>query len=300
MRNKGAQHTRGLAPRPAKGLDWSRPRRRLTDLAPRVASSLVLAAAPLTAVWLGGAIFSMIWFIATLAVGWEWQTLIGAARPRLRFLAAAAALALATYLAEQQHYLAACAILALGGALAALAADTGKRVWAFCGVPYAGALIVSVSLLYFSPTDGSRAIFWLCATVWGTDVFAYFGGRLIGGPKLWPQISPSKTWSGTLCGVVAGALLGAIVGAHGVSGTRLLAPIFALGLVTAIVSQAGDIFESFVKRRFGVKDSSALIPGHGGFMDRLDGFIAAAAFAALVGALHGAPGASAAGLFDWG
>ena len=145
------------------------------------------------------------------------------------------------------------------------------------------------------PAFGPRALFWLFATVWGTDVFAYFGGRLIGGPKLWPQVSPSKTWSGTVSGVFAGALIGAVIGVQGLDAARFAAPIFALGLVTALVSQGGDIFESIVKRRFGAKDSSALIPGHGGFMDRLDGFVAAAAFAAAFAALRGlAPGA-----FNW-
>lgn len=273
----------------------ARPGRRMADLAPRVVSSLALAAAPLTAVLVGGATFTLIWFVATIAVGWEWQTIIKAARPRLRFLAAACALALAAYLSARESVALACAVLVIGGTLAAAAAERGRRVWAFAGVPYAGALIVSVNFLYFSPADGARAILWLCATVWGTDVFAYFGGRLIGGPKLWPQVSPSKTWSGAVCGVVAGASLGAAIGAYGLG--RLHAPIFALGLVAAAVSQAGDIFESSVKRRFGVKDSSALIPGHGGFMDRLDGFIAAAAFAALVGAARGLPGAQ--GLFEW-
>ncbi|WP_374306363.1 phosphatidate cytidylyltransferase [Methylocella sp.] len=271
------------------------PSRRMADLAPRIVSSLVLAAAPIAAVLIGGPAFTLIWFIATLAVGWEWQTILKAARPRLRFLFAACALALAAYLSARESVAAACAALVVGGALAAAAAEPERRLWAFGGVPYAGALIVAVNFLYFSPTDGARAILWLCATVWGTDVFAYFGGRLIGGPKLWPQVSPSKTWSGALCGVFAGASLGAAVGAFGLG--RLHAPVFALGLAAAAISQAGDIFESSVKRRFGVKDSSALIPGHGGFMDRLDGFIAAAAFASLIGLARGLPGAQ--GLFAW-
>jgi phosphatidate cytidylyltransferase len=121
---------------------------------------------------------------------------------------------------------------------------------------------------------------------------------VIGGAKLWPKVSPSKTWSGTLTGVLAGAFLGAVTGAHGLGDPWRAPPLFVLGLAAAAVSQGGDIFESWVKRHFGAKDSSGLIPGHGGFMDRLDGFIAAAAFAAIVGAARG--GAStAAGLFDW-
>ncbi|MGH6842676.1 MAG: phosphatidate cytidylyltransferase, partial [Methylocella sp.] len=120
----------------------------------------------------------------------------------------------------------------------------------------------------------------------------------IGGAKLWPRISPSKTWSGTLTGIFAGALLGAAAGAYGLAGPSRALPIFALGLAAAAVSQGGDIFESWVKRYFGAKDSSRLIPGHGGFMDRLDGFIAACAFAALFGSARGLP-SIASGLFDW-
>lgn len=298
MVKDGTENPSGVDAPPSKGLDWKRQgARRLADLLPRVASSLVLAGAALTAVWQGGAIFAVIWFSATLAVGWEWQNLIGAPRLRLRFLIAATALAFATFFAAEGRFGLSCGVLLLAGALAALAAGPRRRIWAFAGVIYAGALIVSVSLLYALPAFGATAIFWLCATVWGTDVFAYFGGRLLGGPKLWPRISPSKTWSGTLCGVFAGALIGALFAA-GFGSARFALPVFALGLVTALVSQGGDIFESFVKRRFSVKDSSTLIPGHGGFMDRLDGFLAAATFAALVGALSGFSSLTS-GLFDW-
>jgi phosphatidate cytidylyltransferase len=272
--------------------------RRLADLLPRVASGLVLAAVALVSVWRGGAVFAVAWFAAASAVGLEWQNLIGALRPRLRFLVAAAALAATSYFAAQGALVPACGVLGLGAAALALAAGQGRRLWAFGGLIYAGSLIVSVNVLYAAPGFGPRAMFWLFATVWGADVFAYFGGRLIGGPKLWPRVSPSKTWSGTLSGIFAGALIGALVGVQGLDAARFAAPVFALGLVAALVSQAGDIFESKVKRRFGAKDSSSLIPGHGGFMDRLDGFLAAAAFAAAFAVLHGLASAPP-NLFLW-
>lgn len=271
---------------------------RLADLLPRLLSSAVLAAAALVSVWLGGEVFAVIWLIAAFAVSYEWQTLIGAPRPLARLILAAPTLVLAAKFASKGGLLTACAVIALGGLLAALVAGSGRRIWALAGVAYAGALIISVTALYSSATYGSRSIIWLFATVWGTDVFAYFGGRLIGGPKVWPKISPSKTWSGTLVGVFAGALLGAAIGVGGLGKPLLALPIFALGLVTAVVSQGGDVFESYVKRSFGVKDSSLLIPGHGGFMDRLDGFVAASTFAALIGVLRGLP-SIAAGLFQW-
>lgn len=261
---------------------------RLPDFLPRVVSSVVLAAAALFAVWMGGETFAIIWLCAAYAVAYEWQILIGAARPLLRLILVAMALVLAAELARQGGLRAASIVIAVSGLLAALAAGPSRRYWAFAGVVYAGALIISVNALNNSPAFGAKALFWLFAAVWGTDVFAYFGGRLVGGPKLWSKISPSKTWSGTIIGVVAGALIGAAIGVGWIgAGTGVAlgaAGLFGLGLLIALVSQAGDLFESWVKRCFGVKDSSILIPGHGGFMDRLDGFIAAATFAALVAA----------------
>jgi phosphatidate cytidylyltransferase len=273
-------------------------RRGLADLLPRVLSAIVLMAAALVSVWRGGLVFDLIWLGAALAVGCEWQNLIAAPNRRLRFFLIAVGLVVSAYFAGKAWFGAACSLLGGCGLVLALAAGPGRRIWAFGGIVYAGLLLVSATALHGSAEYGARSIVWLFATVWGTDVFAYFGGHLIGGAKLWPKISPSKTWSGTLTGVLAGAFLGAVTGVYGLGDPAGTLPLFALGLAAAAVSQGGDIFESWVKRRFGAKDSSGLIPGHGGFMDRLDGFIAAATFAAIVGAARG--GASiAAGLFDW-
>jgi phosphatidate cytidylyltransferase len=273
-------------------------RRRLADLLPRVLSAIVLMAAALVSVWRGGLVFDLIWLGAALAVGCEWQNLIAAPNRRVRFLLVALGLVVSAYFAGKAWFGGACSLLGGCGLVLAMAAGPGRRIWAFGGIVYAGLLLVSASALHGSADYGARSIVWLFATVWGTDIFAYFGGRLIGGAKLWPKVSPSKTWSGTLTGVLAGAFLGAVTGVYGLGDPARALPLFALGLAAAAVSQGGDIFESWVKRRFGAKDSSRLIPGHGGFMDRLDGFVAAAAFAALFGAARG--GASiAAGLFDW-
>jgi phosphatidate cytidylyltransferase len=280
----------------------SRPERirkhRLADLLPRVLSSLVLMSAALLSVWLGGTVFLLLWIVAASAVGYEWQHLIGAPREGLRVVLVLVAIAVAAMVTTQDGILAAVAFLLLTGTLAALVAGETRRLWAFAGIAYAGALVVAVVALQASPAYGTRAIVWLFATVWGTDVAAYFGGRLIGGPKLWPKVSPSKTWSGTLSGVTAGAIFGAVIGAGWIGSPLPFLPIFLLGLVTAMVSQAGDVFESCIKRHYGVKDSSILIPGHGGFMDRLDGFVAAAAFATVVGDCRGLS-SIAEGLFVW-
>jgi phosphatidate cytidylyltransferase len=167
---------------------------------------------------------------------------------------------------------------------------------AAAGVLYAGALVAAIIALRFSDSFGLVAVAWLFAIVWGTDVMAYFGGRLIGGPKLWPRVSAGKTWSGTIVGIVCGGLVGLAVALMAIGAASL--PLFFLGLLLALVSQGGDLTESALKRRFSVKDSGALIPGHGGVMDRLDGFTAACVCATFIGALRHYP-LIAAGLFSW-
>src|SRR3984893_18351802 len=273
-------------------------RRFLADLRPRVLSATVLVAAALVSVWQGGLVFDLIWLGAALAVGCEWQNLIAAPNSRLRFFLVALGLVPSAVFAGNAWFGTACSLLGGCGLALALAAGPGRRSWAFGGIVYAGLLPVSAAVLHDSAEYGARSIVWLFAIVWGTDVFAYFGGHLIGGAKLWPKISPSKTWSGTLSGVLAGAFLGAAIGAQGLGDPWRAVPLFALGLAAAAVSQGGDIFESWVTRYFGAKDSSGLISGHGGFIDRLDGFIAAAVFAALFGSARGLD-SIAAGLFNW-
>ena len=279
------------------------PQARLSsDLGPRAASSVVMIAAALGALWLGGDVFILFWLACALAIYWEWQTLIDAPRFKARFFGGAVFLIGSVALLRGAHVASAIGVVAVGAALLAWLGGPAKRVWAGAGLIYAASVVISVTLLrVLSRIDGMEAILWLFAVVWGTDVMAYFGGRLIGGPKLWPRLSPSKTWAGFLVGVSSGALLGLLClvlkpGAEAAS----LGPLFVLGLLAGVVAQAGDFFESWIKRRFGVKDSSRLIPGHGGFMDRLDGFIAAATFAVLVGWIKSAgPGFVAIGLLRW-
>ncbi len=286
------------APEPAPG--GSRPARtfNFSDLGPRILSALVLVAAAVATLVTGGVMFALFWLAAGVAVLWEWQRLIGGERQLPRLIVGGAALTLAAaFAAESGADIGMAVVLAAAGALALLAGPE-KRLWAAAGMVYAGVLVVAVIALRESFPYGRIAIAWLFAVVWGTDVMAYFGGRLIGGPKFWPRVSPSKTWSGTLTGVVSGALLGLAVALWSPPTPIAWPPILALGLIVAMIAQAGDFFESGVKRHFGVKDSSNLIPGHGGVMDRLDGFITAAAGAALIGALRGLPSVSA-GLFHW-
>ena len=226
---------------------------------------------------------------------WEWQRLVSGERIIERVAIGAVALALAALSALHNSILGVVAALALGAAAVGWIAGRRQAAWAAGGVLYAGALVASVGLLRVSPSFGMAAVLWLFAVVWGADIAAYFAGRLIGGPRLWPSVSPGKTWAGAIVGAFAGAVLGLLLAAW----TNRLAALFWLGLATAVVSELGDLFESALKRRFGVKDSSGLIPGHGGLMDRLDAFTAASFFAAVVAILHPKGDYIASGLFQW-
>lgn len=169
--------------------------------------------------------------------------------------------------------------------------------WVFSGIVYAAAMFIAPVLLRDDPAFGLLSIVLLFAIVWSTDIFGYFGGRSLGGPKLMPAVSPKKTWSGAICGTF-GAMIVAVLVAKSFGSFNTIA-IAAVALLLSVCGQAGDLFESFVKRKFNVKDSSQLIPGHGGAMDRLDGFWAAAVVGCLIGLARGGFDAPARGLLVW-
>jgi phosphatidate cytidylyltransferase len=249
-----------------------------SDLWLRVASALVMAVLALGSAAIGGSLFGLFWTIAGLLVLREWIAIVGIRERGVAVWAAGAvALAFAGVLAEngslRQPVLYLC--VAAGAALAATIAPRA-RVMAALGVLYASVVIVVPVALRTDPAHGLLAILWLFAVVWLTDIGAYFAGRTLGGPKLWPRISPKKTWSGFIGGVLAGTLCaigvvlwgGQILGVSWYGGMDLV----LLSGVAAVLSQGGDLLESAMKRRFEIKDSSHLIPGHGGVMDRLDSF----------------------------
>jgi phosphatidate cytidylyltransferase len=169
--------------------------------------------------------------------------------------------------------------------------------WLAAGVCYAAVMLAAPIVLRKDVQFGLFAIVILFAIVWTTDIAGYFAGRAIGGPKLSAAISPKKTWSGAIAGTI-GAMIIALL-AVGFQGDFNLPMIAAIALLLSIASQIGDLLESAVKRRFGVKDASQLIPGHGGVMDRLDGFWAAVLVAALIGVARGGLDAPARGLLVW-
>lgn len=258
----------------------SRPSR-FRDLGARVGGGLALAAVAALAVWAGGpaaVVFVglllgvMLWELHRMATG---DARFGA--PALLALAAAAAAAVLLTAVSGPRF----ALLALlaGGWLAALLSPRGAA-WLAGGAVYIGGAMCL--LLGMRLSGQTPVLVWLVLVVVAADVGAYFTGRRFGGPKLWPAVSPGKTWSGAVGGLAAAAVAGLLF--------ALLAgwgPLSALGasLLLGLASQAGDLLESAVKRRFGVKDASQIIPGHGGMMDRLDGIAGAAWAAALLGAV---------------
>jgi phosphatidate cytidylyltransferase len=187
------------------------------------------------------------------------------------------------------------AVLAVGVVVTALLAPE-LRNWAAAGFFYAGAAEVGSVLVRLDSAKGFVALMFVLLIVWVTDIGGYFAGRGIGGPKLWPRISPKKTWAGAIGGFVASLVVAAGFAAFDLGRTG---PLLLLGAMLSVVSQLGDLFESAVKRRFGVKDSSHIIPGHGGLLDRLDGFVAAVIVAALFGFLRGGADGVGRGLMVW-
>lgn len=263
----------------------------------RIASAMVLAPLALLVAWLGGWPFALFWGIAAVAVLWEWITLVAGRRHPLMLLSGGAAIAVAGTLAWRARPLTAVLLIGLGALAAAIFAPRERRGWITAGIGYAGLMLLAPVLLRADPTYGFSAVALLFAIVWSTDIVAYFAGRALGGPKLSPTVSPKKTWSGAVAGAL-GAMVAA-VGVAGFLGALDKGTIALVAVFLSVVAQLGDLLESWVKRRFGAKDASRLIPGHGGVMDRLDGFWAAALAGCLVGLLRGGFDNAARGLLVW-
>jgi phosphatidate cytidylyltransferase len=250
---------------------------RWSDLSVRFLSAAVLGPIALAALWFGGAFWAIFVNIAMAGLGYEWAVLAGLGKKSWLPVWLACIWFIAC-IAGVQYGLVALAVFIL-----AVAWRHGK--FAAAGLPYAAFGGLSLLWLRVQPDHGFGDTLFLVAVVWGTDIGAYLVGRVIGGKKLAPKISPGKTWSGSIGGLAAGALAGAVaVGAQ--NGNFWLA--LAFGGALSIAAQAGDLLESAIKRKLGVKDSGGTIPGHGGLFDRLDGFLAASPLAViLLGFLQG-------------
>jgi phosphatidate cytidylyltransferase len=249
-------------------------------LLPRILSALVMAPPALLATWWGGYAFGALVALAASIMCWEWDTIVN---KRFSWSGKVGAMGCAVAAGLSLSAPAAALALVAGSAIAAAALAPSHyeraRLWAGLGPLYAG--VPAVALIWLRGDDpvGRDTLFWLLLLVWATDIGAYAAGRLIGGPLLLPVVSPKKTWAGLVGGVVSAGLVGLGVGlALSLPHPAWLA--VASG-VLAVVAQAGDLMESWVKRRWGVKDSSNIIPGHGGLLDRVDGLLAAALAVAL-------------------
>jgi phosphatidate cytidylyltransferase len=267
------------------------------DLGARVVSALLLAPLAIFTAYIGGWPFGIFWAVAAIGVWLEWNALVNGSDNRLIFVLGATTLLLALGIAEENMARVPMFIVLLGAMGVGVFASADKRGWAAAGLVYAGAVLLGPILLRRDPAFGFVAVLFLFAIVWSTDVLGYFVGRVVGGPKLAPGISPKKTWSGAIGGTVAAMLAGVTVAS--VAGLDNLFAIALVALFLSAVAQVGDLAESAIKRRFGAKDASHLIPGHGGVMDRLDGFLAAAFIAAIFGMLRAGTEFAAQGLLLW-
>jgi phosphatidate cytidylyltransferase len=254
-----------------------------SNLFMRVVAALIMAPLTIAIAWIGGWPWACIVIAAAALLYFEWLMIVGASGNRFAIASGIAALAIAGVCLVMRRTDLALGIVAVGIVLTAVAAR-GQRGWVASGLVYAAAALIASIVVRRDAEFGFVALMFVLLVVWVTDIGGYFAGRGIGGPKLWPRVSPKKTWAGAIGGLVLGLVVAA---AFAWLGFGALLSLLLLGAVLSIVSQLGDLFESAIKRRFDVKDSSHIIPGHGGLLDRLDGFVAAIVFAALIGFMRG-------------
>jgi phosphatidate cytidylyltransferase len=265
------------------------------NLLTRVIAALILAPLAIAIAWAGGWLWAGLVTMAAVGLYVEWLMIVGLGRNAGVIAAGTAALSLAGFCLASGRIEAALVTVVLGVVSVAFISP-GKRGWVAAGLCYAAAAEIASVLVRLDQVWGFVALILVLLIVWVTDIGGYFAGRGIGGPKLWPRVSPKKTWAGAIGGFVAGLAVAAVFASLGFG---KMGPLLLLGAVLSIASQCGDLFESAVKRRFGVKDSSQIIPGHGGLLDRLDGFVAAIALAAVIGILRGGVDGVGRGLMVW-
>lgn len=249
-----------------------------SDLSTRVAASVVMIAIACAAIWFGGWPFSILVTAAAVLMMIEWGDMhrvprtwsyVGSAFLALLLLAGSEmlypadlmdeAIGAATFTPAWNGLAAALGFALVLGLLSRSAVMAGG----FLYVAIPSFALLTVNWAWFGIT------FWMMIVTWSTDTFAYFAGRSVGGPKLAPRISPNKTWAGLIGGMIGAAILGALTASF----FELGSPFVYLGALMGLIAQAGDLYESWLKRRAGIKDSGSILPGHGGVLDRLDGLL---------------------------
>lgn len=259
------------------------PRPAPSELRLRSISAVVLGAGVLLTTYFGGWPFTLVWTLVAGLIAYEWLSIVSQRNAVAGGIGVAlAGFALSFWPASPAAIAGVAAFAALAGAVATPMVRDKLGLEA-CGVAYALVFALVTPALRAVPEFGLAIVVWTFAVVWLTDICAYFSGRTFGGPKLMPRFSPKKTWSGAIGGALAGTFGGYAVWALTPQASEAVGPglVVAGSFLASVVSQAGDLFESAIKRRFGTKDSSRLIPGHGGFLDRLDGYWAVLVLAGL-------------------
>jgi phosphatidate cytidylyltransferase len=254
-----------------------------SNLKLRLVSGIAFAALAFALTYAGPVPFAVLVLVCAMVISWEWGRLVRGVAFDLGFFVHAVAVAAGIVLAAAGYAALGLAALFIAAIiLVPLYMGRGARLSAL-GVFYVG--LPAIALLWMRGDEpyGFTAVLFIFAVVWGSDTAAYAAGRTIGGPKLWPRVSPNKTWAGFIGALAAGAASGAIFAA--LVGDADAVRLVLLGIGLAAVAQAGDLAESALKRLFHLKDASDLIPGHGGFMDRMDSLVAAATAAALLALL---------------
>ncbi|MGD9743801.1 MAG: phosphatidate cytidylyltransferase [Dongiaceae bacterium] len=247
----------------------------------RIVASAVLMAVALAALWAGSPFWAVLIALVGGAMSWEWSAMTGAGGFDRLGAAILGIAVLAILAADRAGPVTGVGLLAAGALLTGLALvfirPPRPALWPLAGLAYVG--LPAIALVWLRNEGGFVLCLWLLVLVWAVDSVAYFVGRAVGGPKLAPSISPKKTWAGLAGGCVAAALVGLAAGfSLGIDGRAMM----GLGILLALIEQGGDLLESAVKRRFKVKDSSSLIPGHGGVLDRVDGLVAVALAVAAI------------------
>lgn len=257
----------------------------------RLLSALVLLPIAVTAAYLGSPVFDVMTAVFAVIMAWEWDTIC-----RGHFGSSGVILAIAGVAGTMLvpvHGAFAVAAVVLGGFSASTASVWGSHherenrgaiipVWIAAGAFYI--ILPCAALVWIRAAAGLETLMWLLCVVWATDIGAYACGRSLGGPLLAPRISPKKTWSGAVGGLLAAVVVGLVAAAL----FDLRAePLALASMVTSVMSQLGDLLESRIKRRFGVKDSGRIIPGHGGVLDRVDGLLAAVPLVAVLVVIQG-------------
>lgn len=249
------------------------------NLKVRIASGLVLAVAAVLFCYLGTWPFALLVGIVAVLMSWEWGRVVRGAGFDTIFFIHAAFVAAAALMSVSGYAALGLSLLAIGAFIIIPLKFGDGSLFSALGVFYVGVPTMALLWLRSDEPFGFLAVIFIFLTVWTMDTFAFITGRAVGGPKLWPAVSPKKTWAGLIGGMVASGVAG------GLLASAIGAPVMQLasiGLFLGLVAQGGDLAESALKRFFGVKDASSLIPGHGGFLDRMDSFVPVAVAAALI------------------